>query len=128
MQHVEFNGKKGSYWSMEQFPLRLAYASTVHKVQGLTLSSAVIYLEHLFAYGIVYVAMSRVTSMAGLSFGSLNWKHVNASFMKPPMMEVRNFYSWLRRSDMKILCAKLTGRACQDGVMSTLCVCFSFFQ
>ncbi len=50
-----------------QFPLRLAWAVTIHKAQGLTLDKAVIDLgAEAFAQGQVYVALSRLRSKKGL--------------------------------------------------------------
>lgn len=50
-----------------QIPLRLAWASTIHKAQGMTLDSAVIDLGRgAFAHGQLYVALSRVRSYDGL--------------------------------------------------------------
>ncbi|MBC9927064.1 MULTISPECIES: ATP-dependent RecD-like DNA helicase [unclassified Leucobacter] len=51
----------------EQFPLRLAWAVTIHKAQGQTYESAIIDLgPRAFSAGQTYVAFSRVTSMDGL--------------------------------------------------------------
>ncbi|MET0636357.1 MAG: helix-turn-helix domain-containing protein [Chitinophagaceae bacterium] len=52
--------------SFTQYPLRLAWAITIHKSQGLTFERAVIDAGRSFASGQVYVALSRCTSLEGL--------------------------------------------------------------
>jgi guanylate kinase len=49
-----------------QYPVRLAWAITIHKSQGLTFDKAIIDAGASFAPGQVYVALSRLTTMGGL--------------------------------------------------------------
>lgn len=52
--------------SFKQYPVRLAWAITIHKSQGLTFDRAIIDAGEAFAAGQVYVALSRLTSMKGM--------------------------------------------------------------
>lgn len=52
--------------SFVQIPLRLAWAVTIHKSQGLTFDKLIVDAGHAFAHGQVYVALSRCTSLEGL--------------------------------------------------------------
>ena len=56
--------------SFVQYPLRLAWAITIHKSQGLTFDHAIIDAQMSFASGQVYVALSRCKTLAGMVLAS----------------------------------------------------------
>ena len=62
-----------------QFPLRLAYASTIHKMQGSTLDYVIVDLERIFEVSQGYVGLSRVTDLSGLSIEKINFNNFKVS-------------------------------------------------
>lgn len=82
--------------SFIQYPVRLAWAITIHKSQGLTFQNAVIDVEDAFAMGQTYVALSRCTNMSGMVLKSM----VNERSIKVNQ-EVKTFYE--SATDIKIL-------------------------
>lgn len=67
-----------------QLPIRLAWAITIHKSQGMSLDSAQIDLSRAFTPGMGYVALSRVRSLEGLYINGLN----NMAFVMHPEVHV----------------------------------------
>lgn len=69
---------------ISQIPLRLAWAITVHKSQGMSLDAAVIDLSKSFTFGMGYVALSRVRQLNGIKLLGIN---NNALMVDPRVTE-----------------------------------------
>lgn len=75
---------------MYQIPLKLAWAITVHKSQGMTLDSAVVDLRNSFAPGMGYVALSRVKSLNSLSLVGIS---KSALIVSPEAVEMNRIWA-----------------------------------
>ncbi|KAF6250527.1 hypothetical protein COO60DRAFT_1465293 [Scenedesmus sp. NREL 46B-D3] len=73
-------------------PLRLAWALTVHRSQGMSLGKLKVHLQRAFAAGMVYVGLSRCTSLAGLQV---------VGEVKPPQCDedVRRLYKFIEQEE-----------------------------
>jgi ATP-dependent DNA helicase PIF1 len=74
-----YDGDGNVLATRDQIPLRLAYAITIHKSQGCTLTKAKVNLRSAFAYGQAYVALSRVRDLSGLYIEDIRWESIMAS-------------------------------------------------
>ena len=77
--------------AISQFPLQLAWAMTIHKIQGTTLARAQIDIGNvIFEYGQTYVALSRIQSLDGLYLAGFNPGRIKAN------PKVKVFYSLMQ--------------------------------
>lgn len=73
---IEEQGKK--ILSSTQIPLKLAYACTIHRMQGATIDYSEVDLSDLFEYGMAYVALSRTKNLEGLSIKGIDFDRITA--------------------------------------------------
>jgi hypothetical protein len=106
--------------SFTQFPLRLAWAITIHKSQGLTFEKAIIDAGEAFAPGQVYVALSRCTTLQGMILHS----RINNNSLRSDN-RIAEFASGQRTSATQL---QLLHVAKHDFQKHTLIKLFDFFE
>eukprot|EP01117_Protostelium_nocturnum_P009436 TRINITY_DN3367_c0_g2_i2.p1 TRINITY_DN3367_c0_g2~~TRINITY_DN3367_c0_g2_i2.p1 ORF type:complete len:715 (-),score=172.83 TRINITY_DN3367_c0_g2_i2:1883-4027(-) len=96
---IEVNGLEVA--SREQVPLKLAWAISIHKCQGMSISRCELSLAGVFEYGQSYVALSRVSSLEGLRIVDYREKSIRAH---PKVIE---FYSTFSEDKSSLQAGKL---------------------
>ncbi|XP_075040101.1 ATP-dependent DNA helicase PIF1 [Mixophyes fleayi] len=91
MERWVIKGHGGIYLTRQQLPLKLAWAISIHKSQGMTLDCVEISLSRVFESGQAYVALSRARSLEGLRVMDFDPKAVNAN------PYVLHFYARLKK-------------------------------
>lgn len=92
--------------TVQQLPLRLAWAITVHKSQGMTLDAARVDLSKAFVEGMGYVALSRVRGLKHLILDGLNGMALRVSPIARQLdMELRRMSSEAVRNNQAVITA-----------------------
>ena len=106
MNHEIYQSENYPTIAIGQFPLCLAWAITIHKIQGTTLERAQIDVgETIFEYGQTYVALSRVKSLDGLYLINFNPSKIRAN---PKVIE---FYTMLELNNLEVKVEKVEIKA-----------------
>jgi hypothetical protein len=103
---------------LKQFPLRLAWAVTIHKSQGLSFDQAIIDAADSFSEGQVYVALSRLTNFEGLYLSS----PISAEILKQNETVVKFIAQCENQPEPQTLLQQETDRY----IFSLLTECFSW--
>lgn len=114
---LEENGKIRA--QISQLPLRLAWAITVHKSQGMNLDEAVMDLSDVFEFGQGYVALSRVRRLSGLYI--LGWN--KRTFQVHPAILAKDETFRLASSNAEITFSKTSSDEFQKKQSNFISVC-----
>jgi len=88
------NGAIGTIASFKQFPVKLGWAVTIHKSQGMTLDYVDVDLARCFGEGMAYVALSRARTYSGLRVKNWNKSVVKAN------LKAFNYYMGLKNKGL----------------------------
>lgn len=103
--------KKSTTIVRHQFPLKLAWGCTAHKVQGMTVNKVVVNLDRTFAPGQAYVALTRVTSKEGLFIETDNSEKLPKNCMLMQMSNqqwksCQSYFLTSKKLNIRLLTAK----------------------
>ncbi|CAF4974012.1 unnamed protein product, partial [Rotaria sp. Silwood1] len=104
--------------AIKQFPLRLSWAMTIHKAQGITVDQVVISTKDFFGSGMGYTALSRVRTLEGLFLIDLHvdkfYCNENVDRILSQMKEIKRKTSIFRHSPefLNILFHNIEGLKC----------------
>ncbi|KXZ49200.1 hypothetical protein GPECTOR_22g790 [Gonium pectorale] len=73
---------KSQGMTLDKMPLKLAWAITVHKSQGMTLDKVVVDLNGFFGHGMLYTALSRARGMEGLQLAGDTYRKIDPRVMQ----------------------------------------------
>ena len=86
----------GKIMTVEQFPLLLAWGITIHKSQGMSLDGCTITLPYQYSPSLIYVALSRCTTLKGLS---LRCEHpIKYDQIRPSIEVMEHIFHWKEKT------------------------------